>query len=178
MLRRWRFDDPCMRMGTMTRPRLRQPSTRSLQAALERALPKRRIAEISCVPRTRTSYPHAKHAAARYSCEKKARMGRPYGSNWSGGNVRAELGDDKGHRWAMRPATNATSLESPHLTASAVAQDGPRVAAADRAPHRPCRPGWIIPSPGATRVDQFLLVERQSNHQAMLLGLLRRLPEG
>ena len=105
-------------------------------------------------------------------------MGRPYGSNWSGGNVRAELGDDKGHRWAMRPATNATSLESPHLTASAVAQDGPRVAAADRAPHRPCRPGWIIPSPGATRVDQFLLVERQSNHQAMLLGLLRRLPEG
>src|SRR6185503_15802104 len=96
----------------------------------------------------------------------------------SGGNVRAELGDEKGHRWAMKPATNATSLESPHLTASAVAQDGPRVAAADRAPHRPCRPGWIIPSPGATRVDQFLLVERQSNHQAMLLGLLRRLPEG
>ena len=51
-------------------------------------------------------------------------MGRPYGSNWSGGNVRAELGDDKGHRWAMRPATNATSLESPHLTTSAVAQGG------------------------------------------------------
>jgi len=77
--------------------------------------------DIMC-PRTRTSYQHAKHATARYSCEKKARMGRPYGSNWSGGNVRAELGDEKGHRWAMKPATNATSLESPHLTASAVAR--------------------------------------------------------
>ena len=41
--------------------------------------------DIMC-PRTRTSYPHANHATARYSCEKMARIGRAYGSNWSGGS--------------------------------------------------------------------------------------------